>query len=200
MLFKIGITGGIGSGKSVVSHLLRLMGIPVYDCDSESKRLVVESPSIRHQLIQLVGEKLYTASGINKPLLASYIFNNEEHLKTVNSIIHPAVIDDFIRWTSTVCTSSGIVGMESAILIDAGLEGTVDIVINVSAPVELRINRAVARDSSTKEAIRKRIENQLSDEERCLHSQYIITNDDVHALIPQIVWLIDSIKKQFNTL
>lgn len=200
MIVKLGITGGIGSGKSVVSRLIRLMGIPVYDCDSESKRLVVENQSIRTQLTHLVGAKLYTAAGMNKPLLASYIFGDEEHLKAVNSIIHPVVIEDFKRWAILKQQDTRIVAMESAILIDVGLQQQVDVVVNVTAPLELRIKRSVVRDSTSEELVRKRIESQLSDEQRCIHSQYIIQNDDVHPLIPQVVSLLQSINNKFNTI
>lgn len=200
MIIKLGITGGIGSGKSVVSRLLRLMDIPVYDCDSESKRLVMNSQSIRTQLTQLVGTKLYTASGLNKPLLASYIFGDEEHLKAVNSIIHPVVVDDFKRWAILKQQDTRIVAMESAILIDVGLQQHVDVVVSVTAPLELRIKRSVVRDSTSEELVRKRIESQLSDEQRCAHSHYILNNDDVHPLIPQVVSLLQLVKNNFNTI
>ncbi len=195
MILKIGITGGIGSGKSVISHLLRLMHVPIYDCDAEAKRLVVENSDIRRQLAYLVGENLYDDSGLDTQLLASYIFNDQTHLQAVNGIIHPAVKSDFYEWTKIQAKQFSIVGMESAILIDAGFKNAVDLVVNVSAPIEIRIQRAVLRDHSSVELIKKRIDKQMSDEERCKLSDITIWNDDVHPIIPQVFSFLCQLKQ-----
>lgn len=195
MILKIGITGGIGSGKSVISHLLRLMHVPIYNCDAEAKRLVVESSDIRGQLTRLVGETLYNESGLDAQLLASYIFNDETHLQAVNGIIHPVVKSDFCEWAEVQAKQFPIVGMESAILIDAGFKNAVDVVVNVSAPIDIRIRRAVLRDHSSAELIKKRIDKQMSDEERCRLSDITIWNDDVHAIIPQVFSLLCQLKQ-----
>jgi len=195
MILKIGITGGIGSGKSVVSHLLRLMHIPVYDCDAEAKRLVVENSDIRRQLTRLVGETIYNESGLDTQLLASYIFNDEAHLQAVNGIIHPVVKSDFYEWAKLQAKQFSIVGMESAILIDAGFKNAVDVVVNVSAPINIRIQRAVLRDHSSAELVKKRIDKQMSDEERCRLSDITILNDDIHPIIPQVLSLLCQLKQ-----
>lgn len=195
MVLKIGITGGIGSGKSVISHLLRLMHVPVYDCDAEAKRLVVENSDIRRQLTCLVGETLYDESRLDTQLLASYIFNDETHLRAVNEIIHPVVKSDFYEWAKIQAKQFSIVGMESAILIDAGFKNAVDVVVNVSAPIDIRIQRAVLRDHSSAELVKKRIEKQLSDEERCRLSDITIWNDDVHPVIPQVFSFLCQLKQ-----
>ncbi|NLI35416.1 MAG: dephospho-CoA kinase [Bacteroidales bacterium] len=195
MILKIGITGGIGSGKSVVSHLLRLMNVPVYDCDAESKRLVVENADIRKRLTCLVGKALYHKSELDKQMLASYIFDDESHLQAVNMIVHPVVKSDFYQWAALQAKHFSIVGMESAILIDAGFENAVDVVVNVSAPIDIRIQRAVLRDHSSAELIRKRMDKQLSDEERCRLSDITIWNDDVHPIIPQVFSFLCQLKQ-----
>ena len=195
MILKIGITGGIGSGKSVISHLLRLMHVPIYDCDAEAKRLILENSVIRTQLIHLVGKALYNESGFDTQLLASYIFNDEIHLQAVNGIIHPVVKSDFYEWAKLQSRLSSIVGMESAILIDAGFKNTVDVVVNVSAPIDIRVQRAVLRDHSSAELIKKRIDKQMSDEDRCRLSDITIWNDDVHPIIPQVFSLISQLKQ-----
>lgn len=185
-MIKIGITGGIGSGKSVISHLLQIMGIPVYISDIEAKRLTVSDPQIRNQLTALLGEDVYLNDELNKPLLANYLFSNPVHAQTINSIIHPRVKEDFRTWV-TKHTDVPIVAMESAILIEAGFAGEVDKLIMIYAPLDLRVKRSIKRDSATSEAILKRIANQMSDEEKKLWADYIILNDERTSIIPQLL-------------
>lgn len=195
MSIKIGITGGIGSGKSVVSHLLEMKGIPVYDSDKESKRIVNYNETIRMKLIELLGEEIYNGKDLNKKLLASFIFGNPDHLKVVNSIIHPAVKIDFLQWAKTH-ESSAIIGFESAILIEAGFTQTMDYIVSVQAPMEIRIKRVAMRDRSPLSLIEKRINSQMNDEEKCRLSDFIIINDDKNPLIPQVLSLIASLSKK----
>lgn len=192
MSIKIGITGGIGSGKSVVSRLLGLMGIPVYISDVETKLLMVSDSVIRQELVALLGEEVYADGVLNKPLLASYLFGNPEHARQINGIVHPRVKDDFRQWTQCRCSSS-IVGIESAILIEAGFAGEVDVIVMVYAPEEVRISRAIRRDASSREQIEKRIRSQMSDEEKRGKADYIIVNDGETPLIPQVLHIIDSL-------
>lgn len=183
-MIKIGITGGIGSGKSVVASLLELSGIPVYIADTESKRLTASSPVIREKLIALFGESLYTAEGLDKKQLASLIFGNPERLKQVNAIIHPEVNRHFLAWADKQTTP--ICGIESAILFESGFNRVVDITLMVYAPLEVRIRRAVERDAAAREEIVRRINSQLPDEEKKEKSDYVIFNDGKQALLPQI--------------
>lgn len=192
MSIKIGITGGIGSGKSVVSRLLAMMGIPVYISDVETKLLMVSDSVIRSELVALLGEEVYADGMLNKPLLASYLFGNPEHARQINGIVHPRVKDDFRQWTQCRCSSS-VVGIESAILIEAGFAGEVDVIVMVYAPEEVRISRAIRRDASSREQIEKRIRSQMSDEEKRGKADYIIVNDGETPLIPQVLNLIDSL-------
>lgn len=161
MVIKIGITGGIGSGKSVVSRLLEMMGIPVYVSDIEAKRITHTNEVLRRELCTLVGPDVFQNGELNRPLLASYLFGDSQHAKEVNAIIHPKVKEDFRQWTLRK-GDIGIVGMESAILLEAGFKEEVDFVVMVYAPLEVRVVRAMKRDHSSKELIMKRIEAQMS--------------------------------------
>ena len=151
-MIKIGITGGIGSGKSVVATLLRLYGIPVYIADEESKRLTNSSPVIRRALVDLVGEAVYDADGkLDKPRLANFIFGQPEHLARVNAIIHPEVNRDFLDWSER--QEKAFCAIESAILFESGFDRIVDVKLMVLAPLEIRLERAIARDHASREAL-----------------------------------------------
>ena len=191
MSIKIGITGGIGSGKSVVSQLLEVMGIPVYIADVESQRL--------KELSSLLGEKVFAGGALNKPLLASYLFGHPDHARQINGIIHPRVKEDFRKWVEKRALFP-IVGMESAILIESGFTGEVDVIVMVYAPLEIRIQRAICRDNSSRELIVKRIESQMSDEEKRKQADFVIVNDDDMPLIPQVLELISLLSKKTDYL
>lgn len=199
MAIRIGITGGIGSGKSVVSHLLEIMGVPVYTSDAESKRLTVNDAFIRRELTALLGEGIYDGDELNKPMLASYIFGNPEHIRTVNGIIHPRVRDDFRQWVVRHAACP-IVGMESAILIEAGFAGEVDAVVMVYAPEEVRIARAMLRDAASRELVERRVRSQMSDEEKRKQADFVIVNDGETPLIPQVLDLMTSLSKNIAYL
>ena len=190
--YIIGVTGGIGSGKSVVSHLLRLMDVPVYDCDSEAKRLMCESAVIREALIEAVGTEAYDAEGrLNRVYLASYMFSNAERVALVNRIVHPVVRADFKEWAKR--TGSAIVAVESAILFEAGMQTDVSAVWVVDASEDLRLQRAIKRDASNEKAVRNRMQSQLSAQEYVKRADAVIHNDDRHSLIQQVRRLLDEI-------
>lgn len=193
-MIKIGITGGIGSGKSVVASLLELSGIPVYIADKESKRLTETSPVIRKKLTDLLGADLYTEKGLDKKLLASHIFSNPATLKQVNGIIHPEVNRDFTAWTEAQDTP--FCAIESAILFESGFDRAVDISLMVYAPMELRITRALQRDAATRSELINRIKTQMPDEIKKEHADYVIYNDDRQALIPQIETFITYLRQR----
>ena len=190
--YIIGLTGGIGSGKSVVSHLLRLMDVPVYDCDSEAKRLMCESAVIREALIEAVGTEAYDAEGrLNRVYLASYMFGNAERVALVNRIVHPVVRADFKEWAKR--TGSAIVAVESAILFEAGMQTDVSAIWVVDASEDLRLQRAIKRDASNEKAVRNRMQSQLSAQEYVKRADAVIHNDDRHSLIQQVRRLLDEI-------
>lgn len=198
-MVKIGITGGIGSGKSVVATLLRLYGIPVYIADEESKRLTNSSPVIRRALVDLVGEAVYDADGkLDKPRLANFIFGQPEHLARVNAIIHPEVNRDFLDWSER--QEKAFCAIESAILFESGFDRIVDVKLMVLAPLEIRLERAIARDHASREALERRIKSQMADEEKASRSDFVIHNDGRQALIPQVENFIGWLKNRENAL
>ena len=191
---SIAITGGIGSGKSYVSVLLQAAGIPVYNTDNEAKRLMLSDEGIRQDLIALLGEGVYTDGTLNKPMLASYLFAGPENAARINAIVHPRVKADFRRWMEEQ-EGQEIVGLECAILFEAGFADTVDAVVTVYAPEALRVERAMKRDGATEAQIRARIAAQMDEEEKCRLSDYIIYNDGSISLENQLSVLVAQLKK-----
>lgn len=184
-MIKLAITGGIGSGKSVVSEILKLYGIPVYIADDESKRLTESSEEIREKLTEKFGNDIYEGGKLNKPLLASIIFNDKEKLKTVNSIIHPVVRADLSEWLESYADSK-IIASESAILFESGFNAMFDKVITVYTPLEIRIKRIMSRNNTSYDNAKQRIESQMSDEEKVKLSDFVIDNSGNISLLQQI--------------
>ncbi|MBO5882193.1 MAG: dephospho-CoA kinase [Alistipes sp.] len=186
-MYKVGLTGGIGSGKSKVAELLRDRGVAVYDSDSRAKALMNDDASLRQSLIKTFGEDVFSASGLNRKWLAERVFNNPDELQRLNAIVHPAVMHDFAVWAEA--QSGDYVVMESAILLEAGLESHVDAVVAVMAPRELRLERAMLRDGASRQQIEERMRNQLSDDQRAERSKYAIVNialDDLYDDVEQL--------------
>lgn len=182
----IGITGGIGCGKSYVSNILRNdFGIPVYDCDKEAKRLTATSINIRQQLIHLVGSNVFNGQELNKQVLADYLFKGPEQASKVNAIIHPAVQEDFKLWASR--QQKPLVALESAILYESGFDGLVDKVIFVDAPEDVRLKRAMLRDLASEEQIRARMKMQRPELHRS-QADFVVDNssDDDTRLLEQL--------------
>lgn len=191
----VAITGGIGSGKSYVSAMLEERGIPVYNADTESKQLTLSNAKIRNKLIALLGEEVYANGELNKPMLASYLFANAENAVRINGIIHPVVKEDFKRWL-TNHAEKDITAFESAILYEAGFEDTVDAVLMVFAPRELRLERAMKRDKVTREQIEVRMDAQMSEEEKCRRADFVVYNDGTLPLDEQLTSVINLLKKK----
>jgi dephospho-CoA kinase len=192
-MISIAITGGIGSGKSYVSALLQAGGIPIYNTDDEAKRLMLSDEGIRRDLIALLGEEVYQGGALNKSLLASYLFADSSNAARINGIVHPRVKEDFLRWVKLYAEKE-IVGMECAILFEAGFEDAVDAVVMVYAPEDIRLERAMKRDSATEAQIRARMKAQISDEEKCRKSDYVIHNDGSLSLENQLPALVGQLK------
>ncbi len=186
-----GITGGIGSGKSVVSSVLKLMGFAVYDCDSRAKWLMNTSQDIKNGLTAIFGDEVYAGGMLNRQLLGSKIFSNKESLDKVNSIVHPVVKQDLAKWRDS--QSKSICFVESAILYESGLDSMVAGVINVSAPVELRIRRVMARSGLSAQQVRARISNQ-NKVSHDLAKEYEVINDEMTPILPQIVRFLEKEK------
>ena len=192
-MISIAITGGIGSGKSYISNILQEYGIPIYNTDDAAKRLMVSDEGIRHDLRALLGEEVYVEGTLNKSLLASYLFADAENAARINGIVHPRVKLDFCRWLEQH-TDKEIVGMECAILFEAGFDDAVDAVVMVYAPEALRVERAMKRDHATEAQIRSRIAAQLDDEEKRKRADYVIYTDGSIPLDSQLSTLIAQLK------
>ncbi|MGV0846442.1 dephospho-CoA kinase [Empedobacter falsenii] len=173
--FVAGITGGIGSGKSTAAKFFEELGIPVYNSDTRAKTIQNENSEVKVKIIAAFGEEAYNENGLNKPFISKQVFQNNEKLKLLNSIVHPAVFQDFEDWKKA--QKSDIVMKEAAILIESGSYKDCDVVISVVVDVETRIARTIERDGLSREEILARINNQISDEERIAKSDFIIDNN-----------------------
>lgn len=196
----IGMTGGIGCGKSYVSDKMKLRGIPVYDSDTRAKLITATDPVLKLELTRLVGPTLYCPCGcgvMQKEVLSKFIFGNPENLANVNAIIHPRVKEDFRLWAANQKGKDFCI-LESAILFESGFEKEVDFKVCVDAPLELRIQRCMKRDGVEREAILKRISSQMDQAEKCRLADFVIVNDNVHDLAVQIDALLDKCKKNFK--
>ena len=191
-MISIGITGIIGSGKSMLSQVFRSMDIPVYDADINAKILMNNNVQIKEALIGNFGEDTYTNGAINKEYLRKIVFGNEENRRLVNSIVHPAVKQDFIEWQQN--TGTKITAIESAILFDAKLEDILDHIIFVDAPEDVMVGRICLRDKVSEDvAISKiRMQRKNSGREKC---DYIFINDRDHSLIEQTEKFINDLNK-----
>ena len=187
----IGLTGGIGSGKSTIAQGLRQMGYAVYDTDSEAKRLIVEDENVRTQMVQLFGNEVYANGVYQTALVAQRVFTDRSLLAQLNAIVHPAVRADILRWATMQDSPSfrkglgvGICFVECAILYQAGFDELCDKVVAVTAPEEVRLARVLARDHSTIDKVRARMRAQ--EVERDIESADIVINNDGKASIPTL--------------
>jgi len=185
-MIKVGITGGIGSGKSTVCKVFRALGIPVFEADSIAKHLMNADPKIRMQLINVFGPSVYLSDHtIDRKFLAGIVFNDPFLLAQLNAIVHPAVQKAFDEWCSIQKTP--YVLHEAAILFESGFYKMMDKTIAVVANEEERIERVMKRDKITKELVKQRIQNQLNDAERIKLADFVISNNDDELIIPQIL-------------
>ncbi len=176
-MYIVGLTGGIGSGKTTVAGFFSELGIPVYIADREARKLTNSSVYIRKKLIALLGEEAYTEAGINKSYVADKIFNDAQLLQQVNKVIHPRVAQHFKRWLKKQNAPYCI--KEAAILFENGGYKDCDLTILVTAPIELRVQRVLDRDETTKLAIEDRISNQWEDEKKLQLANIHIENIDL---------------------
>lgn len=186
-MLKIGITGGIGSGKTTVAKLFEQLGIPVYYADVRGKALASEDPEVASQIREVFGEEAYVNGSLDHKFIASIVFNEKEKLQALNSIVHPAAQRDWEKWVKEQNTP--YVLREVAILFEVGAEKGLDYVIGVSAPEEVRIERVMKRNSFTREQVIERIRNQMPDEEKMSRCDFVIDNDGTLPLEPQVLEL-----------
>ena len=188
---RIGLTGGIGSGKSFVANILEHMGFPVYYSDTQSKELTKSNPSIKRGLISLFGEEVYSDNELNTQLVATKIFQNEKMRQKVNELIHPIVRKDFDNWAMN--QKSALVFNEAAILFETGAYRNFDATILVCAPMELKIQRVMKRENCSKEDVLARMSKQWSDEEKMKLADYTILNDNQFPLLIRLEEIINNI-------
>lgn len=190
----VGLTGGIGSGKSTVARILVQLGYAVYIADTEARRLINTDSAIRQKFIRHFGKDIYTSNGtVDKVRMATLIFNQPAALNTVNKIVHPRVMEDFQAWSHQ--QKSELVFFESAILFESGLNVFFPAVICVTAPLDIRIQRVVKRDLTTPAKVLERIRNQADDTIVCGKADFIIFNDEHHLLIRQVMEITEKLKE-----
>lgn len=186
---KIAICGGIGSGKSTVCRMFAERGVAIYDSDSRAKALMAESAELRAALVAEFGEECYEGGVLNRPYLAAKVFGSEEQLAKLNSIVHPAVKDDFLHWAEEQEGDYCI--LETAILFESGFDAVVDCSVAVLAPMPLRVQRAMERDGATKEQVEARIKAQMSDDELMRRANFAIVNihlEDVEKDVAELAY------------
>ena len=187
-MLKIGITGGIGSGKTTVCRLFEIMGVPVYYSDEVSKELLRSDAEVKAFVINAFGDTIIDQHGaVDRKKLAAIVFNNKFELDKLNAILHPAVALHFFNWLTK--QTSDYILKETAILFESGAYKNLDQVIAVVAPLELKISRSIKRDGVSKDAILARIQNQLNDEEKIKRSSFVIYNDEAQLLMPQVLMI-----------
>lgn len=186
-MLKIGLTGGIGSGKSTVAAIFQVLGIPVYYADEAAKRLMNEDASLRKNIENTFGERSYTEGKLNREYLSALVFNDGEKLKTLNAFVHPVTIQDAEEWISK--QNAPYIIKEAALIYESDAYKLLDFVIGVSSPQELRIERAMKRDNINREDVLARMSKQMNEEEKMKRCNFIIVNDELQLLIPQVLAL-----------
>ena len=185
MATMIGLTGGIGSGKSVVAKVFATLGIPVFNADDEAKRIMQTSPEIKSKLIQQFGMDIYNESGLDKEKLASIVFDDPFQLQLLNAIVHPVTIQAAKAWAAK--QTSPYVIKEAALIFESGAADGLLKVIGVTAPLSLRTHRVMQRDGITKDQVDARMRNQISDTIKMRLCDYVIDNNNQQMVIPQVL-------------
>jgi dephospho-CoA kinase len=188
---KIGVTGGIGSGKSTVCSIFEHLGVPIYNADNRAKQLMAESLDLRKKLRLAFGWDVYDKNdNLDRAYLSKIVFNNPPQLRILNHIVHPAVFEDYDSWV-TVQSEAGhpYSVKEAALLVEADSYKQLDKLIVVTCPIDIRLERIISRDGIRREEVLKRIENQLSDKNRLEHADYVIKNSTNYSLIKQVLLL-----------
>jgi len=175
----IGLTGGIGSGKTTVANFFKTLGVPIYIADTEAKAIMNRSKIIKRKLIKLFGEQAYIDDKLNKPFVASQIFSNQDLLQQMNAIVHPKVAKHFANWVKKQSTAYVI--SEAAILFENGSYKKYDYIITVVAPKEVRLKRVLKRDNSSKEKVEAIMNNQWSDNQKIELSDFVINNTNLET-------------------
>ena len=193
-MLRIGITGGIGSGKTTVADIFHVLGIPVYKSDDASKRLMVEDKDLKKNIIESFGEESYVNGILNRKYLAAQVFNDSQKIALLNSFVHPATINDARRWTEK--QNSAYTIKEAALIFESGSDEFLDYVIGVKSPLSLRVERAMRRDNVTRQQVEARMKLQMDEDEKMKRCDFIIINDEQQMLIPQVLLLHERFLKE----
>jgi len=186
-MLKIGLTGGIGSGKTTVAQIFEVLGIPVYYADLEAKRLMNEDPQLKDQITSSFGKEVYPGGKLDRAYMGKLVFENPDKLAKLNALVHPVTIRDAESWMKRQTSPYAI--KEAALIFEGGLEKYFDHVIGVSAPHAMRLERARERDNSSTEQILRRMAQQLDEKEKIGRCDFVIINDGVEAVLPQVLSL-----------
>lgn len=186
-MLKVGITGGIGSGKSIVSNIFKTIGIPVFDADQAAKKIMQENEEVKMQLIYEFGKETFINDELNRKYLANIVFNDAYKLEKLNAIVHPATIKVGNDWAEN--QKSPYVLKEAALLFEAGSTTDLDFIIGVFAPLHIRIKRVIERDNVNRQEVLNRMNKQINDEIKMKLCDFVIINDGQKELIPQVLEL-----------
>jgi dephospho-CoA kinase len=198
-MLKVAITGGIGSGKSLVCQVFKTLGIPIFDADAVSNQLVEHDAALKTAIIELFGKEAYKNNIYNRKYIASIVFSQAEMLQALNALIHPKAIEAAKQWFEKQQSPYAI--KEAAILFESNSEKDIDIIIGVTAPEQIRIERVMQRTGYSKEEVIKRMQQQMPDEEKMAKCNYVIQNNDTDAILPQILQIHQQlINKSVTTL
>jgi len=198
-MLRVGLTGGIGSGKSTVAAIFEVLGVPVSFADLEARRVMNEDPELRQQIIAHFGPEAYAGMTLNRSWLASRVFNHPDQLEILNALVHPATIREGERWMQSVAGRSPYVIREAALLFETRAAGHLDFIIGVHAPAALRIQRTIQRDGLTREEVLQRMRNQIDEEIKMRLCDAVIQNDGLQALMPQVLALHERLLRQAAT-
>ena len=198
-MLKVAITGGIGSGKSLVCQVFKTLGIPIFDADAVSNHLVEHDATLKTAITELFGKEAYKNNIYNRKYIASIVFSQAEMLQALNALVHPKAIEAAKQWFEKQQSPYAI--KEAAILFESNSEKDIDIIIGVTAPEQIRIERVMQRTGYSKEEVIKRMQQQMPDEEKMAKCNYVIQNNDTDAILPQILQIHQQlINKSVTTL
>lgn len=194
MVIKVGLTGGIGSGKSTVARIFSVLGVPVYFADDASKRIMNNDPVVIDSITRTFGNDAYKNGLLDRSYLAALVFNNKQNLELLNAIVHPATILDADNWLDQ--QSAPYVIKEAALLFESGSYAALDYVIGVSAPYQLRLQRTMGRDKATADQVKARMDRQIDEKIKMKLCDFIIHNDETRLVIPQVLTLHEMLLKK----
>lgn len=196
MIIKVGITGGIGSGKTTVAKVFEVLGVPVYYADEAAKRLMNEDEILKGEIQHHFGKECYVEGKLNRKYLSELVFTNDKKLALLNSIVHPATIADAQKWMQQQTTPYAV--KEAALIFESGSQQELDYVIGVFTPIPMRIQRVIKRDQLSREEIKARMDKQMDESIKMRLCDFVITNDEQQMVIPQVIQIHNTILTKDN--